>query len=227
MSARLVLAALGLLVAASCSGKSGGPDPVEPDRPAPAGNLEARMLARLKVAAECGAGAREHAHWCTVAEGWATGTAAELPDGDHVWVGLSLALVEEGDDESNLADNVLFAAFAARNKGGGDIRAVITDVDPSGAEEREMVAAARDAIAAVLRGQGNVARIAKPLVDHIATFPPDAPHKLTRGEKEWILEGAARAKLRRVGDAWVALEQPTEGPAGLFVSVFVEVGVAE
>lgn len=216
-------ALLALLVAACGPRPSGGAE--EPaGRPVATGDLETRMLARLEKAA---CAERDFAHWCTIARGWASGTAADLPDGDHIWVGLSLALVEEGDDESNLKDNVLFAAFATRNKGGGDIRAVITDVDPSGAEEREMTLAAREAVAAVLRGQGNVARVAKPLHDHIATFPPDAPHRITRGDKEWILEGAARAKVRRVGNAWVALEQPTEGPAGVFVSVFVEAGAAE
>jgi hypothetical protein len=85
-----------------------------------------------------------------------------------------------------------------------------------------MVDDATAAVTQVLSGHAKAARIAAPLHAWLVGIPPDAPHSLTREEKGWRLKGAAGAEIRKVGDVWVAIELPVEGPPGLFVSIFTD-----
>jgi hypothetical protein len=208
------------LLATACPNKPAPPDPdpiVAP--PTPTGDLPARMLRRLSVAAECSSGSGVQRHWCAAADRWDSGVAGELPAGANVFVGLSLGLLEEGNDEDALKDNVFLAAFGV-NSADGKVTALITDINPRGVDERKMVDEAIAQVADVLKGKAASIQLAPPLREYIAQIPPAANHRLVRGEKSWVLEGAARAEIRRIGDVWVALEQPTEGPSGLFVTMF-------
>src|SRR5688572_34367 len=153
-------------VGAACGSKGGGEpaDPVDPPltRPDTRTDLKKTMLDRLAVAAKCGEPGSQHRLWCAAAKDWDSGTAADISEGAHVFLGLSIALLEDGDDQDALADNVLLTAFAVSKK--GDVaKAVITDVGAQGGEEKKMVDDATASVTQVLSGHAKVAQVAKPL----------------------------------------------------------------
>src|SRR5262245_6619425 len=84
-----------LLLAMACgpkSGEGGGGDDTTPKVEAQRKSTEA-LLQELHTAAGCGT--PEKRVWCAAADGWATGTAAELPKGKALFVGVSVGLLDD------------------------------------------------------------------------------------------------------------------------------------
>lgn len=208
-------------LSAACGPKA-EPEPVPPPRPPRTSGAEliTKILGQVHDSAGCPSETAPHRVWCIAADGWATGTAADLPSGSHLFVGLSAGFIEDESIEDGLTGNVFFAAFGMRNE--GKPTGLITDVNPKGVDEQAMVKDAVAEVTEVFKGKQPKARLAKPLHDWISEIPPAANHALIREATGWRLEGRARAELRKVGDYWVALELPTEGPPGLFVSIFTD-----
>jgi hypothetical protein len=215
---------LGMILAAC--GPKATPEPEEPTPPPPktsGAELTAKMLGQLKTTVGCPSATAPLRVWCIAADGWATGTAAPFPDGEHVYAGLSAGLIEDESIEDGLTGNVFFAVLGVKNDAaGGKAKGLITDINPKGVDEQHMVAEATAEITEVLKGKRDAAKLPQPLMEWIQQVPPSADHALIQDANGWRLEGAARAEIRKVGDYWVALEQPTEGPPGLFVSIFTD-----
>jgi hypothetical protein len=206
---------LSLLLVTACGGAA-APRPDLPPSSArlPEEELVTTMLARLGAAAGCPGSGRV---WCIAADGWAAGSAPDLPGGDRVLVGVSIGLMRELPDRDLLGTEVMLAALALREGKG-----LITDVPPESAAEKRLLAAAIGSVGAALRGERERPELAPALARYLATLPAEATYALVREEGAWRMRGKADARLRRVGRAWVAVELPGEGPEGIFVSLFLE-----
>ncbi len=206
----------------ACGPKAGPEPPPPPPPPRTTGaELIAKMLGELGQTASCPSASAPHRVWCIAADGWATGTPADFPAGSRAFVGLSAGLIEDESIEDGLTGNVFLAVLGVKNEG-GKVTGLITDINPKGLDEQKLVAEAIAELTEVLKGKREVAQLPKPLHEWIQTIPPAANHALIREASGWRLEGRARAEVRKVGDYWVALELPTEGPPGLFVSIFTD-----
>jgi hypothetical protein len=200
------LARLTVVALAACASA-----PAAPARPRSPDELAAAQLARLDAAAGCPASRRV---WC-LAAGWARGTAADLP-ADGVLAGLTIGLAVDVPDRELLSSEVTLSAFAVRGGAG-----LITDVPPENPAERRVVAEAIAALAAALKGDGPRRALAASLTRYLATLPAGASHPLTRTASEWRMSGKADARVRRLpSGAWMAVEFPGDGPAGIFVSLY-------
>lgn len=69
---------------------------------------------------------------------------------------------------------------------------------------------------------GGAATIAAPLHEYPMSIPGNARRALTRGDRGWAIADARNGELRRAGNRWVAIEVPSEGPPGIFLSVFID-----
>jgi len=194
----------------------------EIERPAPASAPAARarpdpdalvgaMLRRLDAAAGCPA---SHRVWC-LAAGWERGTAAELP-AEGVLVGVTIGLWQDKPDRELLDAEVTLSALAVRGGAG-----LITDVPPENQAEQRVVAEAITGVAKVLKGEVAHAQLAASLVRYLGTLPAGASYPLARGPAEWRMSGKAQGRLRRTPSGiWIAVEIPSEGPPGIFVSIY-------
>jgi hypothetical protein len=93
-------------------------------------------------------------------------------------------------------------------------------MDASNADEQKLIDTALAAIHAFFAGEAKEVALPKDLAEYLADLPA-AGYKVTKGAHGWTWKsGATSAELRKVGDAWVAIEVPQKGDRGLFVSVF-------
>lgn len=78
------------------------------------------------------------------------------------------------------------------------------------------------AVALVFKGKAEQAELPKDLLDYVSGLPKSASYPVEKGQTGWTLKGASTAELRQVGEFWVAVETPSQGPEGIFVSIFTD-----
>ncbi len=184
----------------------------------PAADLTSTMLAAVHDAAGCGTPHPSYGGWCKVADGWAKGTAAALPN--TALVGATLALDKSAPVDLMTAP-VLLSGLGIR-KGAANLAHYRFDDTHLMAK----TAAAIGAITAFLLGKSDKVAIAKPLADLVAALPAAATIKLKRGKHGWTWQGAVPAELRKVGPLWVVVELPPNG-SGIALTVLTERFAAE
>jgi hypothetical protein len=161
-----------------------------------------------------------HPVWCRAARGFPGGGPGELALGGHVVVGLTIGL-KRGEPAGDAFEDVSVSVLAWRRTGGG-IYGRIVELVPATDEEKLELSEARLRILAVLGGDAPTAPLPPKLAADLPTFILNARYAMTAEEQGWILHGKAVAELRRVGDSWVVIEVPPEGPPGVFLSVFTD-----
>jgi hypothetical protein len=176
------------------------------------------LLAQLHTAAGCPSETAPQRVWCVAADGFATGTRGTLPTTAQPLLGVTVE-VEPGRSASDMWATISLSDLAIRGTE-GHWTGKITTVRPSDPSEEKAVASAVMGIAAVLKGKAASAPIEKGLFGYLASLPASYP--LTEAPNGWTLPGASTAELRRVGDYWVAIESPTAGRPGIFVSIFTD-----
>jgi hypothetical protein len=211
-----------LLGVAACGGSSSGGTPASqptarPPRMSDDALIES-MLARVGAAAGCPASKRV---WCIAAEGWGHGAAPELPAGEQVLIGVSVALEREREDDELLATEVSLSALALRGPGDGR-RGLITDIPPENPAETRVVRAAVSSVGRVLKGQDDRVELAPSLRRFADGLAAQASYPLSRAGGAWVMTGKSNARIRKVGSVWVALEVPRDGPEGVFLSLYPE-----
>jgi hypothetical protein len=189
--------------------------------PAAAADPSAALLAELGAVAGCPSRDSPHRTWCIAVDGWASGTAPDLPAGDHVWLGLTAAIASGQPVTHALSDHVSLGALAVRNEG-GSAAALITSIKPENDEESRMMAEAIFNLALLFKGRAQTVPVPNDLLQYAGTLPAKASHPVTIGARGWRFAGEASAEVRRVGDFWVAIETPREGPPGVFVSIYTD-----
>lgn len=193
----------------------------QPATPPAAAGPHAAQLADLAKAANCDDPASPMRVWCIAATGWATGTAAALPEGDATMPGLTVELEDGKPVGSALTDKVTFSALALHPADGKEM-AKITMVKPENDQEAKMTMEAVAALALVFKGKAPTAKLPAELGGYLATLPAKADYELTRGDHGWGWKGASTAELRKVGDNWVAIETPSKGATGIWVTIFTD-----
>jgi hypothetical protein len=194
-------------------GGAGGEDGVRSDAA-----MTADLLAQVHDALGCPKSTHAERAFCAAADGWASGEAAPLPDAPSLLVGLSVSLPENDPVDKALEQTVRFAALGVR--GGATPLARVASMDASNADEQKLIDTALAAIHAFFAGEAKEVTLPKDLAEYLADLP-SAGYKVTKGAHGWTWKsGATSAELRKVGDAWVAIEVPQKGDRGLFVSVF-------
>jgi hypothetical protein len=182
--------------------------------------LVAGLLEDLKKEVGCPSATSKHRLWCIAADGWEGGAAGELP-ASGLYVGLTLSLADGEPVGDWLETGVTFSALGVRADGGVH-KARVAALVPSNQEEAELITPAAESVTAVLRAEAKEVTLPKDLVTYLADLPAAADYEMTRGEKGWTWTGAAATELRRVGDFWVAIEVPPDGPPGILVSIFTD-----
>ena len=99
---------------------------------------------------------------------------------------------------------------------------MITSITPDNDSESQMMAEAVFNLALFFKGRAQTVPIGNDLLGYIRGLPAGASHPVTLGKHGWRFEGEATAEVRRVGDFWVAVETPREGPPGIFVSIYTD-----
>jgi hypothetical protein len=220
----LALAIAALLAVAAC-GPKGGPAPAGPEddpepRPHVSNELKLSLLAKLGQGAGCPQGG-ELSHWCIAADGWAGGAAGEIPAGEHLYYGFTVAIVADEPVEQALNEEVTLAAMGLKNDGGKRF-GIVTDVLPQSQDQQLAIGRSAGEVARVLHGEAERAHIDPLVHEDFKVLPQYAKYPLTDEHLGWRIGNAARGELRRIGEYWVVLESPTEGPPGIFVSIFTD-----
>jgi hypothetical protein len=219
---RLALLVVVTLLAA-CGGASSPPpvtpevDPVLGEPPTSDADAEAligKMLTRIDEVGGCPASNRV---WCIASQGWAKGEAGALPASPFLVTGVSVAFLEASGDDDLMTGLVSFSALGVNP---ATQKALIADVPATNPAEQRAVAQGIDATVAVLKHQAEMADLPASLVGYTRKFVTEARYPITRDGKDWRFRGEASARVRKVGDAWVAIEIPKEGPRGILVSIY-------
>ncbi len=195
--------------------------PAANEPPPAAAGPHAAQLAALAKAARCDDPASPMRVWCIAATGWATGTAAALPAGDAALPGLTVELEDGKPVGDALINAVTFSALALHADGDKEM-AKITMVKPENDEESKMTMQAVMAVTMVFKGKAATATLPPALAAYLSTLPAKADYELNKGDHGWSWSGASTAELRKVGDNWVAIETPTEGATGIWVTIFTD-----
>jgi hypothetical protein len=111
-------------------------------------------------------------------------------------------------------------SLSALALGGG--KALITDATVHNAAEHRVVAMAMVELAKVLKGESARASVAPTIAEWAASLPASVKHPITKAGAEWVVRGDAEARVRKVGDAWVIVEIPPDGPEGIYVSIYTD-----
>lgn len=178
------------------------------------------LLRELGAAARCRSQRSPHRVWCIPADGYAGGTAAPIPAGEHSLLGLTIELESGRPVARALTERVSLASLALRSDG-ARVAGRIQSITPSNPGEARELGEAVAAIALVFKGLSPRATVSPGLVSYLGSLPARASYPVTAGARGWTIEGASTAELRRVGDHWVAIETPRSG-RGIFVSVFTD-----
>jgi len=178
---------------------------------APPGDMVADILARFDRALDCDHKKAEA--WCTATRGFAAGTAPA--DVNAAYPGVTIGLERDKPDADMPRGLVTFSTIVVK-KG----LATITDIPPQNASEQKLLDEARDLVLAAIVKREPVS-LPKALFRYIDTIP--AKHPIDKGKDEWRIAGVAAARVRRAGDYLIAVEIPPSGngPAGIFVSIFI------
>jgi hypothetical protein len=177
------------------------------------GDDAAKPLAALATAANCKDAASPFRPWCTVAD-FATGKAADLPKGKKL-VGITIELADGADVKQALTDKVSPSVLVIDSTG----MAKLSRIKGSNDSEKTMLGEAVASLAAVFKHKTTTAKLPADLTSYVSTLKAKYPTKKTGSEWTWTGESAAR--LRKVGDFWVAIETPSSG-GGIFASLFTE-----
>jgi hypothetical protein len=183
------------------------------------------LLDGVNKAADCANPESNFKSWCLAAQGWATGTAAELPLGGSALLGLTVTLGTDEPIPTVLADGVSVSILAVRNENGSPPTAQISTINPSTSEEANALKEAMFNLGLVLKGKAEGALVAGELIDFAGTLPGAASNPLKQSERGWSFENPEAVEIRRVGDMWVAAQSDPDGSAKkirliLFTSLF-------
>jgi hypothetical protein len=181
----------------------------------------AARLGELATAANCSQPDSAVRNWCLVAQGWAAGTAAELPVGGTALLGVTLTLGAEQTAAAALAEPPAISVLALRNEG-GKATAQASTIDPSSPAEKDALAQAAFNLALVVKGQAESAAVPAPLVEFIGSLPGAASNPVVAGGGGWRFETPEPVELRRVGDAWVAVRLLPDDAAGLALTAYTD-----
>ncbi len=184
-----------------------------------AAELTTRVLESLHAGASCDDKASPERPWCIAADGWATAKDAPLPKA-RVLVGVTVTLVDGGVVSTELSDKVSLSALSLRDDKGKTLLEV-TAITPTNDDESLAIMKAVGGVSMVLKGKAKKVGLPKALVDYAATLPADAKYEVTHAKSGvgWSWTGASAGELRKVGDAWVVVEQMTHG---IYVTVLTD-----
>lgn len=208
------LVAVVAVTAAPATAKRRPPDPT------------AMILGDLSTAARCTEKASPFRPWCIAADGWATGTAAKLPVG-KVLVGITIrrTTAATGSAWDLAADPTIGLASLTVRRDGPALELRITDINPTQDDEKPQIAEALGNLSTVLKGRGNTVLVPPPLAKYLKSLGKKSGHFATKGARGWTWSAGKDmplGELRKVGKFWVAIETPTTGADGRFISVFTE-----
>ena len=207
------LVAVVAVTAAPATAKRRPPDPT------------ANLLDELSTAARCTEKASPFRPWCIAADGWATGTAAKLPVG-KVLVGITIrrTLAATAPWDLSTDATIGFAALVVRRDGPA-LELRVTDINPTKDDEKPQIASALANVSTVLKGKGSTVKVPPPLAAYLKSLSKKSGHFATKGAAGWTWNAGKDmplGELRKVGKYWVAIETPTTGADGRFISVFTE-----
>jgi hypothetical protein len=193
-------------------------DPVLGDPPVTDADQEKlidAMLARIDRVAECPGSNRI---WCIPTRGWAKADAGALPASPFLVTGVSVAFLEASSDDDLLSGLVSFSALGVSS--GKEPKALLVDVPATTAAEQRAVAQGIDQTVAVIKKKAEMAELPKALVVHARKVVTEAKYPIRKQGKDWRFAGEASARVRQLGDVWVAIEIPAKGPRGILISVY-------
>ncbi len=191
-----------------------------PDRAA--ADVSTDLLRELSSAAQCDKPRSVFRAWCPASlSRWKTGTAADLGRGERVLIGVTVVLRKGKSVRDALSNKVSVSALAIRHVGKKRFGLIAT-VTPNNKSERKMLAEAAFELALVLKGASNSAKLDKNLYGYLVSLPKAAKYPLVKRHHGWFMNATSSTELRRVGQFWVAVERPSSGPKGIFVSVFTD-----
>jgi len=201
------------------------PAPPVPTPPSPLPPPDvAAALTSVREAARCSDTATPSPlrPWCLGAVGWDLAVAGDVPEGDHVLLGLRVHLAPTIPAGDALLQNVGVAAVATRRTG-DTVLAALTDITPDDESEQRVLAAATFSLSAFFKGMAPVAEIDPSLTGFTASLPGMADHAAVRGARGWQWQGAALgAELRRSGDTWIAVERPDPPSGAVTLTILTE-----
>lgn len=164
--------------------------PIEVAPPRPDSNSITRGY--LAAPADCDAPAATRPIACLAATDWPAGISAPLPR-EAVLPGVMFGRGGGGR----------FAALAVDTRG-ETVFASVVYLRPEDFDELAQLDDARDAVERVLRGEDATVALSAPLDAYLTPLADRATRPLTRFDQGWVGE---RIELRRIGRAWVAIEQ--------------------
>lgn len=227
-----------MLANLACSGDAPPPPPPQPVSPsapqaAPPAPIPAVTataydeafiqlhLARVQSELGCGAPTvlAEFAHLC-LATSWPTGTAAPLPGGQRVLLGVTTWVATTGPLLDGLARLQRLSSLALRTDAGGTVGEIMSPNSRSGDPAPQQ---AMQAVVQALRGSSpGPLPVTRSLFHYLSSRPTAVTYPVQRTAQGWQLGGGSFADVRRVGSVWVAIEVPRNHPAGLYLSLFVD-----
>jgi hypothetical protein len=182
------------------------------------------ILGDLAVAAKCDDPKSLQRPWCIAATGWAGGTAAKLPVG-KVLLGFTVERKASatGAWDLNGDPSIHLVALAVRRDGAA-LELRLTAITPSNDEEKTMMAEAIIGLAGVFK-KGGAAKVPKDLATYARSLGKKSGFFATKGTKGWTWSGGndmPTGELRKVGKYWVAIETPTTGEDGRFITILTD-----
>jgi len=215
-----------LLLVASCAASA---PTVNTPAPAPAADPWAdtdgtmsRFMRRLAEDLDCEDAKKGLAPFCRIGAGWDGAAPFEVPEGEHVLAGITIALAA-GEDTSNAFKRpLLLSAMAVTHDQDGVRVRLVIERPTTSAETSEAV----DAIgwfAAYLNGEAPGMRVTGGLAGQLEALRQraDQPTELTPHGLRFTLPDGTRAAFRRVGDVFVVVEHPA-GIDGVIVTLLTE-----
>lgn len=183
--------------------------PIEVASPRPDSNSLTRGY--LAAPADCDAPTATRPIACLAATDWPSGTSAPLPR-EAVLPGVMFGRGEGGG----------FAVLAVDTRG-ETVFASMVYLRPEDFDELAQLDDARDAVERVLRGEESTVELSAPLDAYLTPLAERATRPLTRFDQGWVGE---RIELRRIGRAWVAIEQDKKPWEPNWVGIFPDTGRA-
>lgn len=178
--------------------------------------MVADVSKRIGAAVKCGPTDRDlHRSWCPVVRAGREPLA--LPSTPTTYFGLTVAL-RPGDDPRAAFLKALSPSALHVGPAGARLTTIRGDNED---EQRQLLEAAMSA-ATVLKGLAKTVTLPKGLADYLDAQRERPLHPLTpRGATAADFGGQIRARLLRAGDAFVVIEQATDGVFdGIFVNVY-------
>jgi len=180
------------------------------------------ILGDLHTAARCADRRSPRRHWCIAADGWATGTPADLPVG-KVLIGVTLTREVATATPIDFAgeDAYRFATLSLRRVG-DTVEAKLAGIDPGDDDDKRMLKDATTKLAAVLQGRSKVARLPRALAEFTKSGADRPGHVITKGARGWTWTAGSATELRKVGKYWVVIETSISGRDTRFITVLTD-----